>query len=132
MAERKRTQGLEIVRTPGMALVAIDHPAWDGTSLSLLRDTLVTLIDQEQCQSVVVDLSRTVSLPGGVFGTLSTWAERGIEIRLLKPSAEVQRMLWFQKFVVPIEEQELYALTLEERGLSSLADDAPWREPAGC
>ncbi len=75
---------------------------WDGADLALLRDTLTELIDQERHHSIGVNLASVKYIPGGFFGLLFDWREKGIRIQLFNPQPHVQQMLWFQKFLAPI------------------------------
>lgn len=71
---------------------------WDGADLSLLRDTLTELIEQEGCRSVGVQMRAVKYIPSGFFGMLYDWHDQGVEIYLYSPQPNVARMLWFRKF----------------------------------
>jgi hypothetical protein len=71
---------------------------WDGADLSLLRDTLATLIQRDRCRSVGVDMANVKFVPSGFFGMLFDWFEQGISVRLFAPQERVQNMLWFRRF----------------------------------
>ena len=71
---------------------------WDGADLSLLRDTLIDVIDKEKCNSLGVDMRYVKYIPSGFFGMLYDWHEKGASIRLYDPQVHVQNMLWFRQF----------------------------------
>ena len=72
---------------------------WDGADLSLLREGLFKLIEQERCRSIAIDMRFVKYIPSGFFGMLFDWQEkRGVQFALTPPQPNVQRMLWFQRF----------------------------------
>ena len=72
---------------------------WDGGELSLVRDTMTRLVEEEDCRSLGVDMSHVKYVPSGFFGLLYDWYEKGVCIRVFGPlSQQVKRMLWFTKF----------------------------------
>lgn len=71
---------------------------WDGADLSLLRETLTRLIDQEKCRSIGVELTCVKYIPSGFFGMLYDLYEKGIAVTLYSPQPNVASMLWFKQF----------------------------------
>lgn len=71
---------------------------WDGSELSLLRDTMTRLVEEENCRSLGVDMSHVKGLPSGYFGMLYDWYEKGVGIRVFGALPHVQQMLWFTTF----------------------------------
>ncbi len=71
---------------------------WDGADLSLLRETLTRLVDQEKCNSIGVELSFVKYIPSGFFGMLYDLYEKGIAVTLYSPQPNVASMLWFKQF----------------------------------
>lgn len=95
----KRRERLQIEKEDGVAIVSIgDVEIWDGADLALLRETLTTLIEAENCKSLGVDMSSVKYIPSGFFGMLFEWYERGIRISLFSPQPNVENMLWFRLF----------------------------------
>ncbi|MCH8830102.1 MAG: hypothetical protein IID45_11050 [Planctomycetes bacterium] len=71
---------------------------WDGADLSLLRDTLTRIIEEEGCRSVGVSLRYVKYIPSGFFGMISDWHDKGISIHTYRPQPNVANMLWFRHF----------------------------------
>lgn len=65
---------------------------------------LSKLLRPHIAKRVVINLRNVVSLPPGYFGQLCDGVERGIAIRLVDATPEVQAMQWYQKFVNEQEE----------------------------
>lgn len=102
MAERKHTHGLLVSVRNGVTVIGIgDMEIWDGADLSLIRDTLFSLINVEEVRSIGVDLRFVQYVPSGFFGMLYDWYERGIDVTLYHPRLRVRNMLWFRKFFTP-------------------------------
>lgn len=99
MADRKYTHGLSVRTECGTTVVNIgDMEIWDGADLSLLRDTLSTLIHRDRCRAVGIDMAAVKFVPSGYFGMLFDWFEQGVAVRVLAPQPRVQNMLWFRRF----------------------------------
>ncbi|QDT96085.1 hypothetical protein [Gimesia aquarii] len=77
---------------------------WDGADLSLLRETLTRLVDQEKCKSIGVELTYVKYIPSGFFGMLYDLYEKGIAVTLYSPQPNVASMLWFKQFCVHTED----------------------------
>lgn len=77
---------------------------WDGADMSLLRDTLFEIIQEDGCRRVGVNLRWVKYIPSGFFGMLSDWHDRGVEIYVYRPQENVARMLWFRKFFEEVED----------------------------
>ncbi len=43
---------------------------WDGADLSLLRETLASLIEVEKCRHIGVEMEHVKYIPSGFFGML--------------------------------------------------------------
>jgi len=71
---------------------------WDGADLSLLRETLTRLVEQEKCASIGVELTSVKYIPSGFFGMLYDLYEKGIAVTLYSPQPNVASMLWFKQF----------------------------------
>lgn len=71
---------------------------WDGADLSLVRDMLVEMIEQEGHRSVGVNLKYVKYIPSGFFGMMFDWQEQGIQVSLFHPQPNVAGMLWFRQF----------------------------------
>lgn len=89
---------------------------WDGDVMCLdYRGVMIVdrsevvklseLLRPRLARRVRVNLKNVVSLPPGYFGQLYDGVARGITIRLVDATPEVQAMGWYQKFVN--EEEEL-------------------------
>lgn len=99
MAERKYTHGLTMtLRGPVTVLDIGKMEIWDGADLSLIRDTIFRLVNEEGIVSIGIDVSRVQHVPSGFFGMLFDWYEQGVTIRLFEPRDRVRQMLWFRKF----------------------------------
>jgi hypothetical protein len=75
---------------------------WDGADLSLLRETLVRLIETEGRPAVGVNMTHVKYIPSGFFGMLFDWHEGGTSIFLYRPQPNVANMLWFRQFFEPV------------------------------
>lgn len=76
---------------------------WDGADLSLLRDTLTELFENDDCRALGVDMKFVKYIPSGFFGMMFDWYEKGAEIFLYSPLPHVQNMLWFRQFFCLLE-----------------------------
>lgn len=65
---------------------------------------LAQLLRPQQARRVRINLRNVVSLPPGFFGQLWDGVKRGISIRLVNATSEVQAMRWYQQFVNEDEE----------------------------
>ncbi|MFQ5732241.1 MAG: hypothetical protein ACE5KM_09835 [Planctomycetaceae bacterium] len=92
---------------------------WDGADLSLLRDTLYEIIENQNTRQVGVNLEWVKYIPSGFFGMISDWHDRGVTMHVYRPQKNVARMLWFRKF---FEESEdgCYRLLNEQKELADL------------
>ena len=113
MAERKHTHGLTVSHQDGCTVIGIGTmEIWDGADLSLIRDTLTTLVVRQRQRSIGIDMSSVKYVPSGFFGMLFDWFEEGINVRLFSPQPRVANMLWFKRFFEP-ETEEVFSLTGE-------------------
>ena len=71
---------------------------WDGAELSLIRETLQRLFEEEECRTLGVDMRFVKYVPSGFFGMLCDWHDRGASIRVFGPMSHVKQMLWFSQF----------------------------------
>ena len=102
MAPRKKTDRITIHRLKDLTILEMgEYEIWDGADLSLVRDMLVRVIDEESCNSVAVDMTYVKYIPSGFFGMLYDWFEKGIRVRLIAPQENVTEMLWFRCFFTP-------------------------------
>lgn len=107
MAPRKNTERIEIYETNNSVVLDMGPiEIWDGADLSLIRDMLVRVIDDQGAQHVAVDMTFVKYVPSGFFGMLFDWFEKGVTIHLLTPQSNVQNMLWFQRFFDEVDEGE--------------------------
>ena len=112
MASRRK-QRMKLHNRDGVTVMDLGAiEIWDGADLSLLRDTLTALIEQEGCRSIGVAMTSVKYIPSGFFGMLFDWHERGIEMRLYSPQPNVANMLWFRRFFEH-EGEGSYVLTSE-------------------
>lgn len=103
MAERKYTHGLKVEQVDRFAVIDIGSmEIWDGADLSLIRDTLIQLVEREGKQAIGVSMRHVQYVPSGFFGMLFDWLEQGVEVRLYAPRPRVRQMLWFRKFFIPV------------------------------
>lgn len=101
MAERKNTHALRLTRRHGATTVDIGKmEIWDGADLSLVRDTLNTLIARRRQRSIAVQMKYVKYVPSGFFGMLYDYYEAGIAVHLFSPQPRVASMVWFQRFFV--------------------------------
>lgn len=113
MAERKHTHGLTVSHRNGCTVIGIGSmEIWDGADLSLIRDTLSTLVVRQRQRSIGIDMSSVKYVPSGFFGMLFDWFEEGIKVRLFSPQPRVANMLWFKRFF-EAENEEIFYLTGE-------------------
>ncbi len=105
MAERKYTHGLTLTLRGSATVLDIGKmEIWDGADLSLIRDTIFRLVNEEGVTSIGIDVSRVQHVPSGFFGMLFDWYEQGVTIGLYQPRSRVRQMLWFRKFFMKYEE----------------------------
>ncbi|MBW3540659.1 MAG: STAS domain-containing protein [Planctomycetes bacterium] len=98
MASKRRLR-MTIYERDGVTVMNLGAvEIWDGADLSLLRDTLTRLIEQDGLDSIGVDMTHVKYIPSGFFGMLYDWHEHGIDMRLYTPQPNVAAMLWFRKF----------------------------------
>ncbi|MAG94738.1 MAG: hypothetical protein CMJ48_13490 [Planctomycetaceae bacterium] len=65
----------------------------DHVSVSECRDTISGLIEKSDCEILAIDLSGVRLIPSGLLGLLTTLRQRGIEVHLYDPSADVIEVL---------------------------------------
>ena len=75
---------------------------WDGSDLSLLRETLSELVERGGVTRVGIDMSHVKYVPSGFFGMLFEWSEQGATICLDDPCERIRNMIWFRQFMAPI------------------------------
>lgn len=131
---RKKRHSID-VREGYHVVVMEDMEIWDGADLALLRETLAQLVDKEKQTGIGVDMTSVKYIPSGFFGMLYDYRERNIKVRLYRPQAHVQRMLWFREFFAANDEaQDQGAFDLMLRAQTSLsraataASKAPWAD----
>lgn len=71
---------------------------WDGADLSLLRETLARLVEDERHPKVGVCMHCVKYIPSGFFGMLFDCHEKGTSVFLYSPQPNVGNMLWFRQF----------------------------------
>lgn len=91
---------------------------WDGADLSLLRDTLTEVIQDDGCRAVGVNLRWVKYIPSGFFGMISDWHDKGVRMFVYEPQENVAKMLWFRKFFDEIE-PGVFLLLQEQKVLES-------------
>ena len=124
MASRK--QRLSIHHWDNVAVIDLGGmDIWDGADMSLLRETLSNLIERDRCPAVGVNMEHVKYIPSGFFGMLFDWHDRGIEMSLFTPQANVSRMLWFRQFFDP-KENGRYQLRSEPREPLFVPDEPEW------
>jgi hypothetical protein len=103
---------------------------WDGADLSLLRETLTRLVDEEGCHSVGVNMTFVKYIPSGFFGMMYDWSDRGVDVRLYTPQSNVQSMLWFRQFFQH-ESHGCFMLVREPKQPMTATPPAGWTQAAG-
>lgn len=76
---------------------------WDGADMSLLRETLLRLIEGDKRGLIGVNMQSVKYIPSGFFGMLYDWHEKGVEVFLYSPQPNVANMLWFRQFFEHVE-----------------------------
>ncbi len=110
MAERKYTHGLSIRQDDRTTVIGIgDMEIWDGADLSLIRDTLISMVRGDGIESIGIDIGCVKYVPSGFFGMLFDWFDQGVQIRLYQPTERVAQMIWFRQFFA-MESEGVYAL----------------------
>lgn len=126
---RKKRHSIEI-RDGFHTIVMNDMEIWDGADLSLLRETLAKLVDEEQHNRIGVDMTYVKYVPSGFFGMLYDCTERGVTIRVYNPLPHVQAMLWFREFFDDLDDGVFTLSLREETSMSRvearLSAKAPW------
>jgi len=96
---------------------------WDGADLSLLREVLARLIENDGHRLIGVNMQHVKYIPSGFFGMLFDWHEKGSAIYLYSPQPNVGNMLWFRQFFEG-EGNGRYLLCSEEK-VALAADSEP-------
>ena len=110
MAERKYIHGLTLRQDDKAVILDIGQmEIWDGADLSLIRDTLISMIRGDGQQSIGINMQFVKYVPSGFFGMLFDWFESGVEVRLYQPTERVANMVWFRQFFL-LEEDQCYTL----------------------
>ncbi len=105
MRSTKRISRLNFEKRDGIPVLSLaEMDIWDGTDLSLLRDTLWEMIKKEGCTSFGIDLRQVQYIPSGFFGTMYSWHSRGVTVRLYSPHVRIRAMLWFRHCFQRVEE----------------------------
>lgn len=99
---------------------------WDGADLSLLRESLIRLIDKEGVRAVGIVMTQVKYVPSGFFGMMFDWAERGVDVRLSRPQPNVGSMLWFQQFFAD-NGDGWFDLLLEPEQLAVVPSQTNWK-----
>ena len=130
MAERKYIHGLTVRQNAQVAVIDIgDMEIWDGADLSLIRDTLISMIRNEGLRSIGINMQYVKHVPSGFFGMLFDWFESRIEVRLYQPTERVANMVWFRQFFL-FEADTCYSLHDGSKCAPVLAgeeDDSSWQ-----
>lgn len=125
MAERKYTHGLTVTQKSSISVIGIGRmEIWDGADLSLLRDSIVQLVNEDRVSEIGVDMKYVQHVPSGFFGMLFDWHERGIRITLHSPRQRVCQMLWFRKFFAR-DSVERFVLH-DGEGVNEVVDEDLW------
>ena len=106
---------------------------WDGADMALLRETLTELIEDVGIRSIGINLEYVKYIPSGFFGMMYDWHEkRDVTVPLFSPQPNVKNMLWFQRFLQPLD-NECYLLSSEpcvaineEAEEALFAEDSSW------
>ncbi len=121
-----RKDRMNIVVREGVTVMDLgEMDIWDGADLSLLRDTLLELIQDQKKEMIGVDMTFVKYIPSGFFGMLYDWHEKGIEFFLYTPQPNVGQMLWFQQFFEMIDEG-VYQLQKEPKEDMAAIARAEW------
>lgn len=97
MRSTQRINRLLLEERAGISVLSLrEMDIWDGTDLSLLRDTVWEMVRKEGCRSFGIDLRQVQYIPSGFFGTMHAWHARGVEVRLYSPHTRIRGMLWFR------------------------------------
>jgi len=84
----------------GIPVVALSETViWAGQEFCLLRSTLYSLVREQECESVGLDMSGVQYIPSGLFGMLFDIHELGVGVRIYSPHHRVQQMIWFRQFL---------------------------------
>lgn len=76
---------------------------WDGTDMALLRETIAELIEVVGVRSLAINLKYVKYIPSGFFGMMFDWQEKhDVTFHLFSPQPNVRNMLWFQRFLQPL------------------------------
>lgn len=128
MADRKYTHGLELIQRGEVTILHIGKmEIWDGADLSLLRDTILRLVTEDDIKSIGIDVRCVQHVPSGFFGMLYDWYERGLTIQLLEPRERVTQMLWFRKFFGELK-PSIYVLH-DGEGIDEAVSEELWEQP---
>ncbi|GAB4153290.1 MAG: hypothetical protein Tsb009_29660 [Planctomycetaceae bacterium] len=99
MHRESRFHRLEIARENGVTILSLNEmDIWDGADVALLRDSLIALVNSENCRSIGIDLRGVQHIPTGFFGMLYAWHQKEVDVRLYQPHPRIQEMLWFRHF----------------------------------
>lgn len=94
--------------------------AWDYGDLVRLRQSAGTLF-KAGYHRIGIDMSRVIYLPSGFMNMLCEWTDRGTEVLLYHPAANVRQMLWFVEFVESVGDGAFRVINSDER--EPLCDD---------
>jgi len=97
------TPRIEVHDRAGVAVLDLGtKQIWDGSDLSLLRDTLVDLSGPRHCHAVGIAMRHVKGIPTGFFGMLhDLHVGGGVAVHLFDPRPHICRMLWFRTFFEP-------------------------------
>jgi hypothetical protein len=125
MARRKNSKNLTTAFHRGGTLLGLGATEiWDGADLVLLRETISKLYQRQRCRRIDLDMRHVQYVPSGFFGMLCDWHDRGVNIRVISPTARVQQMLWFTSCFRQIDDDS-HELSLDH-SLKFEADAAPF------
>lgn len=125
MASRKAR--LTIHQWDGVTVIDLGPmDIWDGADMALLRETLTRLIERERCHKVGVNMRHVKYIPSGFFGMLFDWHDRGIEMSLFTPQANVSRMLWFRQFFDPQLNGRFLLRSEPREAIYAVPDEPEW------
>lgn len=124
MSRRNR---LKLENRDGVTVLNLGNiEIWDGADLSLIRDTMIELINDDGHRKIGVDLTYVKYIPSGFFGMLVDWLDKGVGIWVYTPQAHVMEMLWFRQFFVADGAAGCYVLLPEPKSVPRPQPNPAW------
>jgi len=65
----------------------------DQLDLSECREEIVSLLNQNDCKMLAIDLTGVRYIPSGMLGLLASLCQMGIEVHLYNPSEDIREVL---------------------------------------